>query len=78
MSVTAYVLITTTSRETRNVLEGLKASAVVRLADAVTGPYDIIALVEAADIDSLGQMITQMIHSTEGVERTVTCITMKI
>ncbi len=42
-------------------------------AEAVTGPYDVIVLVEAKDIDAVGQLVLTAIQSFEGIVRTLTC-----
>jgi DNA-binding Lrp family transcriptional regulator len=39
----------------------------------VTGPYDIIARVEADSIDELGRMVVSSIQAIDGVSRTLTC-----
>ncbi len=78
MAVKAYVLINSSAAATRAALEKLRSSQRVQSADAVTGPYDIIAIVEAEDMDALGQVITREIHTIEGVERTLACVMMNI
>lgn len=78
MTVTAYVLITVTAKEVKNALEKLRASQMVQSAQAITGPYDIIATVEAEDMDILGRKITQEVQSIEGVDRTLTCVVMNL
>jgi DNA-binding Lrp family transcriptional regulator len=40
----------------------------------VTGPTDIIAFVEANDMDALGRMIVSSIQQSPGVTRTTTCV----
>jgi DNA-binding Lrp family transcriptional regulator len=40
---------------------------------AVTGPYDLIAIVEAASIDDLGRMVVSGIQGVKGITRTLTC-----
>jgi uncharacterized protein with GYD domain len=42
-------------------------------AEAVTGPYDVIVLVEAKDIDAVWQLVLTAIQSIEGIVRTMTC-----
>ncbi len=42
--------------------------------DTVTGPYDVIAIVEAANLNDVGDIITSRIHTIEGLSRTVTCL----
>ena len=37
------------------------------------GPYDILALVEADDLNAIGTVVMQFIHEVGGVENTITC-----
>lgn len=45
----------------------------VRMAHAVTGPYDVIAYIETLSLLEVGETVSQ-IHKIDGVERTQTCI----
>ncbi len=70
----AYILVTARSskiKETRDKLSHLPA---VKSAHAVTGPFDIILLIEAAGIKEIGQVVVEEIQKVEGVERTLTCL----
>jgi DNA-binding Lrp family transcriptional regulator len=71
--VSAYILIQTevgrASQVTRE-LNGVKGIVAV---DPVTGPYDVIARGEAADLDQLAKSIVMPIQAVEGVTRTLTC-----
>lgn len=78
MIVSAYVLIEITGKKAKKVLNALSGIDGVRSAKAVTGPYDMIAYVEAQDIDSLGNMVLSKIQGVDGVEKTITCITVEI
>lgn len=78
MATKGYVFITVAAKETKNALKKLRALNSVQSAEGVTGPYDIIATVEAPDTDILGQMVTEEIQNIEGIERTLTCIVMKL
>ena len=44
------------------------------LVDAITGEYDVIAQVEAADIAGIGRLILDRIQSADGVVKTITCL----
>ncbi len=73
----AYILIESLpgkAIELANVIRGLKGVKTVHL---VTGPYDVITFVEAADLKSLGEIIVKKIQSTGFVARTLTCITVE-
>lgn len=74
MSTRAYVLIETAVGETDNVSTALDALPGVQSVDTVTGPYDIIAMVSASDLNAVGQIVTREIHTVSGIVRTVTCM----
>jgi DNA-binding Lrp family transcriptional regulator len=74
---TAYILIEALpgkAIELTNIVKGLKG---VRTVHLVTGPYDVIAFVEAPDLKSLGELIVKKIQATGCVARTLTCITVE-
>ena len=49
-------------------LEGVKS------VDPVTGPYDIIAIIEEESLTDIGDLVTTKIHPIAGIARTVTCL----
>jgi len=71
----AYVLITTQPGKLWDVAEAALKIEGVRMAHAVTGPFDVIAYVEFVKMESLGALI-EKIHSIDGVLRTQTAISM--
>ena len=78
MSKKAVVLIEATVGRVREVTAALKELDKVTSADAVTGPYDVIAIVEAEDFIAIGHVVTAKIQAISGVSRTVVCATHKI
>jgi hypothetical protein len=40
----------------------------------VTGPYDIIAVIEAESLNEIGDLVTSKVHPIAGISRTVTCL----
>ena len=46
--------------------------------DTVTGPYDVIVLVEADDLDQLGRAIMNEVAAVPGVQRTTTCLSVNL
>jgi len=78
----AYVLIETTAGKTKAVkkaLSKIKSSrCTVDSMDAVTGPYDFIAVVEGPNLDAIGQLVTEDIGTIDGVTRTTTCVAVAI
>lgn len=74
MTTKAYVLIETGVGKTKDVVTALRALKGMKSVDAVTGPYDVIAVVEAADLNTIGELITSRVHAVGGIGRTVTCL----
>ena len=78
MTMRAYVLIESAVGKAKSVGEGVRklnfTDASVRSVDAVTGPFDVIALLESDDLDKLGRAITDGIQRVDGVQRTTTCL----
>ena len=74
MPTKAYVLIETAVGKTREVAAAMRALKGVQSADVVTGPYDIIAVVEGEDLGSIGDMVTGDVHTIGGITRSVTCL----
>jgi len=72
--VRAYVLISATAGKALEVATTLKDQQGVVQADAITGEYDVIALVEAADVPSIGRLIVERVHAAPGVIKTITCL----
>ena len=72
MAVSAYILIQAevnaaeVAREIRRI-EGVES------ADDVSGPYDVIVRLTAADMDGLGKLVVSKVQSVEGITRTLTC-----
>jgi len=62
--------------KTTAVSDALLALPAIVTVDAVTGPYDIIAVVDAADLTAVGNLVTSDIHTIGGIVRTVTCLSM--
>jgi DNA-binding Lrp family transcriptional regulator len=78
MPTKAYILIETAVGKSRDVTEILRSLNHVTTVDAVTGPYDIIAVVAADDLNAVGDLVTSDIHTINGIVRTVTCLTVGI
>ncbi len=74
MANRAYILVETAVGKTREVAGTLRAVEGIQSVDVVTGPYDVIAIVDSADINTMGSLVTERIHTVSGVVRTVTCV----
>jgi DNA-binding Lrp family transcriptional regulator len=69
----AYVLVQTKVGVIGDVAGEIAAIKGVLSAEAITGPYDVIARAEAPSLDDLGKLVIQRIQSVAGVSRTLTC-----
>ena len=82
MVVQAYVLIEAAVGQAKAVGEGARRlkfpETEVVSVETVTGPYDVIALLQSDDLDKLGQAITDGIQTVDGVQRTTTCLAVKL
>ena len=74
MVAKAYVLIETAVGKNREVTAVLKEIKGVKSVDTVTGPYDIIAVIQGETLNDIGDIVTKKIHPTPGISRTVTCL----
>src|SRR5579884_68139 len=72
--VRAYVLISATPGKAIDVARTLKGQDGIASVDAITGEYDAIAQVQAADIAGIGQLIVEKIQRQDGVFKTITCL----
>lgn len=78
MATTAFVLIETAVGKTKDVVKGLRGVGGMKSVDAVTGPYDVIAVVEASNLTAVGDLVTKSVHATGGIIRTVTCLAIEL
>ena len=76
--VEAFVLIQARVGTATQVAQAVSAIQGVRSAEVVTGPYDVVARVEAASIDALGSLVVSKIQAVEGVARTLTCPVLRL
>ncbi len=74
MPAKAFVLIETVVGKTKEVVVALKQLSGVKSVDAVTGPYDVIAVIEGETLNDIGEVVTARIHPVPGISRTVTCL----
>lgn len=82
MAVRGYVLIEAEVGKAKAVGEAVgkmsHGDARVLAVDTVTGPFDVIVQLEADDLDRLGNAITEGIQRADGVQRTTTCLAVKL
>ncbi len=70
----AFVLVETAVGKTKEVMAEISGAAGISEVYTVTGPYDIIAVIEKETLSDIGDLVTTDIHGIKGVARTVTCL----
>ena len=74
MATKAYVLIETSVGKTRMWShDGVRIKAYGRQTLSL-GRYDVIAVVEAEDLNAVGDLVTSRIQTLEGIVKTMTCL----
>lgn len=69
----AYVLIQTEVGKAAMVTKACAGIQGVLKADSISGPYDVIVLAQAQNVDQLGKLVVVKIQAVEGITRTLTC-----
>lgn len=77
MSVEAYIFVECEHERSRDVQAELLKIAGVKEARVVTGPYDVIALVAAANFKVLGEVVLSRIQAVKYVKKTLTNVVME-
>jgi len=74
MAAKAFVLIETVVGRNKEVVTALKQLDGMKSVDTVTGPYDVITIIEGDTLNTIGDLVTAKIHPIAGISRTVTCL----
>ncbi len=74
MTTRAFILIETAVGKTKEVVAALQKLEGVVSVDPVTGPYDIVAVAEAPELNAIGDLVTSKMHTIPGITRTVSCL----
>ena len=74
MAAKAFVLIETAVGKSKEVVTALRKLEGISSVDTVTGPYDIIAILQGETLNDIGDLVTGKIHPIPGIARTVTCL----
>ena len=77
MTAKAFVLIETAVGRNKEVVAALSQLEGMKSVDTVTGPYDVIAVIEGGNLNAVGDLVTGKIHPIAGITRTVTCLTIR-
>ncbi len=76
--VQAYVLVTAAIGKVKQVAKEIRGLSGIKSMHVVTGPYDIIVLVETASLDALTNTVVEGIHKVKGVVDTNTALVVEI
>ncbi len=74
MKTRAYILIETSVGSTSNVASELRKIDQMVAVDVVTGPFDVIAVVEAENLVDIGGIISTKMHQVGGIVKTITSL----
>jgi DNA-binding Lrp family transcriptional regulator len=74
----AYVLIEAEAGAGPSVLTDVRSLPECIQADRVTGPYDVICVLESNDLDRIGDLVNTTVHGIRGVRRTMSCLRFEI
>jgi DNA-binding Lrp family transcriptional regulator len=78
MGISAFVLIDVTGNHTKSAYKTLTRIQGVKSLHAVTGPFDLIAQVEAETIEELNEIVLSRIRSVDGITKTSTALVLKM
>ena len=74
MPTRAFILIETQVGKSREVAAAMRRMEGVKSTDIITGPYDLIVLIEAVDMSAMADLVTGELQAIRGVMRTITCV----
>lgn len=78
MAISAFILIDVTGNHTKSAYKTLTRIQGVKSLHAVTGPFDLIAEVEADTIEELNDIVLSRIRSVDGITKTSTALVLKM
>ena len=74
MKKRAYVLIDAERGQSSSIVIALSEKPGVLAADVIWGPHDVVAIVEADDIDTLMHLVQSDISLIDGIAHIDTCL----
>ena len=70
----SYILMQLAPGTAKTAAEAISKIDGVKMAHAVTGPFDVIAFAEVQDLASLSDLVLAKIQSVDGVQKTQTAV----
>jgi DNA-binding Lrp family transcriptional regulator len=74
LKLASYILVQLAPGTAKTAAEVISKIEGVKMAHAVTGPFDVIAFVEVPDFATLSDLVLAKIQNVEGVQKTQTAI----
>lgn len=74
MRLTTYVLMQVAPGRAKEAAKAISKIEGVKMAHAVTGPFDVIAYAEVTDMANLSDLVLGRIQNVEGVQKTQTAV----
>lgn len=74
MRLATYVLMQVAPGRAKDAAEAISKIEGVKMAHAVTGPFDIVAYAEVADLAALSDLVLARIQTVDGVQKTQTAV----
>jgi DNA-binding Lrp family transcriptional regulator len=78
MAISAFVLIDTTGNHTKSAYKTITRIEGVKAVSPVTGPFDLIAQVEAETLEVLNDRVMTRLRGIDGVIKTNTAIVLNL
>ncbi len=74
LRIVSYVLMQLAPGKAREAARAISKIPGVKMAHAVTGPFDVIAFAEVSDMEELSDLVLSRIQRVKGVEKTQTAV----
>src|SRR3989441_1423669 len=74
LRLVSYILIQLAPGTAKTAAEAISKIRGVKMAHAVTGPFDVIAFAEVPDLTTLSDLVLAKIQNVEGVQKTQTAV----
>src|SRR3989454_11311236 len=74
LRLVSYILIQLAPGTAKTAAQAISKIEGVKMAHAVTGPFDVIAFAEVPDLATLSELVLAKIQNVEGVQKTQTAV----
>jgi len=74
LRIVSYVLVQLAPGRANDAAKAISKIPGVKMAHAVTGPFDVIAFAEVSDLAALSDLVLSKVQNVKGVEKTQTAV----